>query len=172
MNRFRSVHWRIAGRSSGLCVGRELRYGDWRERERECVRERESSSEPRGLNVNCGLRHFTRMPLLRAAMQPSCWGVPHQVSSHCRTRGAAAAAAFCWPQSSTPLIDYSLCIIEHICINNIRGISEVNTSAKRLNFQFLLSKKSHVWCYFNVIVGETKRNYILLSILMSFLCIF
>lgn len=31
-----------------------------------------SGSEPRGLNVNCGLRHFTRMPLLRAAMQPSC----------------------------------------------------------------------------------------------------
>ncbi|KAK9519071.1 hypothetical protein VZT92_021824 [Zoarces viviparus] len=66
MNRIASVHWRIAGSVFRLRVGRDLRY--WRA----------ESSAPRGLNVNCGLRHFTRMPLLRAAMQPSCRGVPHQ----------------------------------------------------------------------------------------------
>lgn len=45
-----------------------------------------ASSEPRGLgeSVNSvGLRHFTRMQLLRAATQPSCRGVHHRlVGSH------------------------------------------------------------------------------------------
>lgn len=61
-NRFRSVHWRLPGRSSG-CVSGGI-----------CAMEAGelADAEPRGLNVNCGLRHFTRMPLSRAAMQPSC----------------------------------------------------------------------------------------------------
>lgn len=59
-NRFRSVHWRLTGQSSG-CVSGGI-----------CAMETGELAEPRGLNVNCGLRHFIRMPLSRAAMQPSC----------------------------------------------------------------------------------------------------
>lgn len=47
-----------------------------------------ADAEPRGLSVNCGLRHFIRMPLSRAAMQPSCRGVPEQVCTESSRQAA------------------------------------------------------------------------------------
>ena len=139
MNRFRSVHWRIAGRSSGLCVGRELRYGDWRERARAREREREreqlrASRTERKLwlasfHQDATIARSNAAILLRSA--PPSQQLPPDPRSWCSLLLAPVINS---------LTDYSLCIIVHICINNVGGISEVNTPTKRLYFQFLLPK--------------------------------
>lgn len=73
------------------------------------------SRAPRGLNVNCGLRHFTRMPLLRAAMQPSCWGVP---SNSPITAGPELLSHIAYVNENNPTCGLSaLCIHKDVIIH-------------------------------------------------------